>query len=246
MKVSIITACYNSANTIIDCISTVNNQTYQNIEHIIIDGGSTDGTVEYLKQSKLVNQIISERDHGIYDALNKGIQIATGDVIGFLHSDDMLASSDIITKIVALFQKTKADGVYGNLVFVNAENKIVRTWIRNPFKRENVKYGWMPPHPTLFLRKEVYTKHGLFDISFKTAGDYDFMLRVMLDKKINLVYLPEVITKMRMGGVSTGNVKQLLLKSKEDIRALRKNGFLFPLLIVGIKIGRKLPQLLKR
>jgi glycosyltransferase involved in cell wall biosynthesis len=173
----------------------------------------------------LVNQIISERDHGIYDALNKGIQIATGDVIGFLHSDDMLASSDIITKIVALFQKTKADGVYGNLVFVNAENKIVRTWIRNPFKRENVKYGWMPPHPT---------------------GDYDFILRIMKDKEINLVHLPELVTKMRTGGVSTGNLKQLVLKSKEDIRALRKNGFLFPLLIVGIKIGRKLPQLLKR
>ena len=226
-----------------------------------------------------VAQLISEPDHGIYDALNKGIRLATGDVIGFLHADDMFASPTTIEAIAKEFNSsnqdfstkstkrkefsllagemsgipgqrgeapTQIDGIYGNLVFTNTENKIVRTWQSKPFHPKNVRHGWMPPHPTLFLRKEVYEKHGLFDTSFKIAGDYDFMLRVMTDPEMHLRYLPEVITRMRVGGASTGSVKGIIQKMREDIRALRNNGFKYPLAILAAKNLRKLPQLLHR
>ena len=211
-----------------------------------MDGGSTDKTMEIVKSFSSVTKSISEPDNGIYDALNKGIQMATGDVIGFVHSDDLLGSPDTIKKIAELFQSTGADGVYGNLVFINNENKIVRTWLSKPFNRNNVKHGWMPPHPTLFLKKEVYQKHGLFNTSFKISGDYDFMLRIMLDKEIKLAYLPEVITRMKVGGASTGSTNDILRKKMEDIRALRNNGLPNPLLILATKNLRKLPQLFKR
>ncbi len=248
MKISIITATYNSEKNISTCLQSVAGQTYKNIEHIIVDGGSTDKTMEIVKAFPSVTKYISEPDKGIYDALNKGVKMATNDVIGFLHSDDSMGSTDIIQKIAELFSQKNIQGVYGDLVFVHSENpdKIVRTWKSNRFDRKNIKYGWMPPHPTLYLRKEVYQKHGPFDISFKIAGDYNFMVSVMKDKEINLEYLPEIITKMRMGGVSTGSLKDILTKSKEDIRALRNNGFKFPFLILAAKNLRKLPQLLKR
>ena len=247
MKISIITATFNSAANIKHCLESINNQRCKKIEHIIIDGASKDKTLEIIKlNTNLASKIISEPDNGIYDALNKGIKLATGDIIGVLHSDDQLNSSDTIKKIADLFEKTNTDGVFGDLVFINDLNKIIRTWQSKPFKRKNVKFGWAPPHPALFLKKEVYQKHGLFDTSFKIAGDYDFMLRVMLDKEINLVYLPEVVTKMRMGGVSTGNLKQLFIKSKEDIRALHKNGFSFPFAVLAAKNLRKIPQLFLR
>ncbi len=246
MKISIITATYNSKINISSCLQSAANQTYKFIEHIFIDGASTDKTLDIIKTYPTVTNYISEPDNGIYDALNKGINIANGDIIGFLHSDDQFYSTNIINDIVKLFQTSNADGVYGNLVFVNREDKITRAWHSSPFYYKNIKYGWAPPHPTLFLKKEVYQKHGLFDTSFKIAGDYDFMLRVMLDKEIKLTYLPKVITKMRIGGASTGNFKQLITKSKEDIRALRKNGFHFPQAVLVAKNLRKLPQLYNR
>ena len=285
MKISIITATYNSAAHIAGCLASVNSQTYKNIEHIIIDGASTDNTLEIVKstipkeQSNRGTQLISESDHGIYDALNKGIRLATGDIIGFLHADDTFASPTTIEAIAKEFNSSnqnistkstkrkefsplsgemsgipgqrgdatrQINGVYGNLVFTNAENKVVRTWYSKPFNRKNVKHGWMPPHPTLFLRKEVYEKHGLFDTTFKIAGDYDFMLRVMTHPEMHLRFLPEVITTMRLGGASTGSIKGILLKMQEDIRALRNNGFNYPLAILAAATFRKLPQLLHR
>lgn len=248
MKISVITATYNSEKNITECLHSVAIQTYKNIEHIIIDGGSTDRTLEIIKSAHSVAKYISEPDNGIYDALNKGISLTTGDVIGFLHSDDSIGSPGIIQKIAELFSQKNIQGVYGDLVFVHSENpdKIVRTWESKRFDRKNIKYGWMPPHPTLYLRKEIYQKHGPFDTSFKIAGDYNFMVSVMKDKEINLAYLPEIITKMRMGGASTGSVKGILTKSKEDIRALKNNGFKFPYLILAAKNLRKLPQLFKR
>ncbi|WP_347841434.1 glycosyltransferase family 2 protein [uncultured Draconibacterium sp.] len=268
MKVSIITATYNSQYHIADCLQSVAQQDYSNIEHIVIDGGSTDKTIEIVKSFSTVSRYISEADNGIYHALNKGIKLSNGDLIGFVHSDDMLAANDIISKIVDAFDNkapilsplrshsfskkeskdTKVDGVYGNLVFVDPENtkKVVRNWISTSFDRRQVKRGWMPPHPALFLRRDVYKKHGPFDISFKIAGDYDFMLRIMLDKNINLRLLPETVVKMRKGGVSTGNFRALCSKKAEDLRALRKNGFTFPLPILLMKNFNKLPQLWKK
>ena len=251
MKISIITATFNSASHIATCIASVNAQRHRNIEHIIVDGASKDNTLEIIKSSpNRVAKIISEPDNGIYDALNKGIKAATGDIIGFLHSDDTFGSPDTLEKIVKQFETRKKgkkpDGVHGNLLFVDRQNIVVRTWYGKPFERKNVKYGWMPPHPTLFLKKEVYQKHGGFDTSFRIAGDYNFMLKVMLDKDISLAFLPEIITKMRVGGASTGDSKSLIFKSKEDIRALRNNGFRFPYVVLSFKILRKLPQLLKK
>lgn len=247
MKISIITATFNSAANIAQCLQSVNSQTYADIEHIIVDGASTDKTLEIIKTTpNRVIEIISEPDKGIYDALNKGIQKATGDVIGFLHSDDRLASPSILQIIAETFERTGADGVYGNLVFVNNEDKVVRIWISEAFDKKEVRFGWMPPHPTLFLKKEVYRKKGLFDTGFSIAGDYEFMLRVMLDTGFRLEYIPEVITRMGVGGASTGNWQQLIRKSKEDIHALKKNGFKFPVLVILAKIGRKIPQLFKR
>lgn len=257
MKISIITATYNSAAHIAGCLASVNKQTYKNIEHIIIDGASTDNTLEIIKatipkgQANRVAKIISESDNGIYDALNKGIRLATGDIIGFLHADDTFASPTTLQHVAGTFSplagnKEGASGIYGHLVFVNNENKVLRTWHSKPFNRANVHYGWAPPHPTLFLKKEVYQKHGPFDTSFRIAGDYDFMLRIMRDEELNFQLLPEVITRMQLGGASTGNLKSQLKKTREDMKALRNNGFKMPLFTLGAKKIRKIPQWLKR
>ena len=254
MKISIITATYNSLQHLPDVISSIGQQTYPNIEFVVIDGGSTDGTVEYLKQSNLVSQLISEPDKGIYDALNKGVQLATGEIIGFLHSDDLFASPKTLEDIVRAFLTVspatgkKPDVVHGDLVFVdqNNTNKIVRYWKSQPFKPGLLQRGWMPPHPTIFMRREVYEKHGLFNINLKCAADYDYILRVFQDKTLNIQYLPKVITKMRMGGMSTGGIKNLINKKKEDYWVLKHNKMPFPIWILLAKNVSKIPQLIFR
>ena len=256
MRISIITATYNSLQHLPDVISCIRQQTYPSIEYIVIDGGSTDGTVEYLRQSNLISQIISEPDKGIYDALNKGIQLATGDIIGFLHSDDMFSSSETLKHIVDAFSTSSPLGggregasvLYGDLVFVDQynTNKIVRYWKSQSFKPGLLQRGWMPPHPTLFMRRELYEKHGLFNINLKCAADYDYILRVFQDKTLTITYLPEVITKMRMGGMSTGGLKNLINKKKEDYWVLKNNKMPYPLWILLAKNISKIPQLFFR
>lgn len=253
MKISIITASYNSAKTIAACIASVDSQTYYNIEHIIIDGASKDNGLQNIniKQSR-VSKLISEPDKGIYFALNKGIKLSTGDIIGFLHSDDMFASPQTLQNIATAFSSSTSelgkgpDVVYGDLVFVdqNDINKVVRYWKSNPFKPSLLNKGWMPPHPTVFMRRKVYEKHGLFNINFKCAADYDYILRVFRDQTLTVSYLPEVITKMRMGGASTGGIKNLINKSKEDYWVLKNNHMQFPLLVLFAKNISKLPQLI--
>ena len=251
MLISIITATYNSASTILRCLESVNSQTWADIEHIIIDGASTDDTVEKIKSvPNRVTRLVSEPDNGIYEALNKGLGMAKGEVIGFLHADDVFASPETIGIIAGTFSlpdnpNNKMTGVYGNLLFLGNKNqdKVVRSWMSKPFCRSDLKYGWMPPHPTLFLYREVYRKHGLFDASFAIAGDYDFMLRIMNDEEVKLIHIPQIITLMSHGGMSTGRFKNLIIKSKEDLRALRKNGYRFPGLVLATKNLRKLPQI---
>ena len=225
MKLTLITATYNSERNISDCLNSVSSQTYSNVEHIIIDGGSCDKTVEIIKSGSTFSKIISEPDQGIYDALNKGIKIATGDIIGFLHSDDLLDDSNTLSDIVERFKNSNADGVYGDLLYVNKDNtnKTIRHWKSKAFHQRNLRYGWMPAHPTLFLKKKIFEKHGLFDLSFKIAADYDFMLRILKDSELKFEYLPKVITKMRVGGASNKNLSNILQKSREDLRAIRKN-----------------------
>lgn len=246
MKISIISATYNSTKNICDCMQSVADQYYPYIEHIVVDGGSTDGTMEIAKSSPSVSKTISEPDQGIYDALNKGIKLATGEVIGFLHSDDLFNSSETLQHIAEAFADKNVSVVYGDLVFIEQQNKdkIARYWKSQPFKPELLNHGWMPPHPTVFMRKEVYEKHGLFNINLKCSADYDYILRVFRDPTLKIVYLPEIITKMRMGGMSTGGLKNLINKKKEDYWVLKQNKIPHPLWTLGCKNFSKIPQLI--
>ncbi|MEO6347783.1 MAG: glycosyltransferase family 2 protein [Aquaticitalea sp.] len=251
MKISIITATYNSDKTLEACMDSVLNQNYDNIEYVIIDGNSKDRTLDLIKaKAKTQKNItwISEQDYGIYDALNKGIKKANGDVIGFVHSDDCLADDFVISKIVESFQKEHVDGVYGNLHYVQADNsdQIVRNWTSQPFKKNLLNRGWMPAHPTLFLKREVYQNFGNFNLDYRIAADYDFILRIFKNPELNFFYLPYTITKMRVGGASNRNLKNLFLKSKEDFRAAKDNGIPFPLLVLGFKNLSKIPQWLSK
>ena len=236
LNVSIITVCYNSAKTIVDTIRSVNTQTYPNIEHIFVDGLSLDNTVELIRlNSNRNNLIISEKDEGLYDAINKGISNAGGDVIGILHSDDFFNSPDIILDLVTKIQKENLDAIYGDLQYVNETNtnKTVRYWKSCKFTPRLIQKGWMPAHPTLFLKKEVFKTHGLYDLKFTISSDYDFMLRVLKDDTIKFGYLPRVITNMRIGGASNKNLKNITTKMIEDYRAIRKNkiGGVFTLIL---------------
>mgnify|MGYP006106148587 CR=1 FL=1 len=235
MKISIITVCYNSEKTIYDAINSINMQTYPNIEHVFIDGLSTDETLDVIKiNSKRDNIIISEPDKGIYDALNKGILNATGDIIGFLHSDDVLNESNTIEDIVNTFNIESVDGVYGDLLYVDKQNinKIIRNWKSCIFEKKLLNKGWMPPHPTLFLKKNIYHKYGLFDLNYSISSDYEFILRIFKTKSLKFTYIPNVISKMRIGGASNRNIKNIINKTIEDYRALKSNniGNLFSLI----------------
>ncbi|MDT0647449.1 glycosyltransferase family 2 protein [Zunongwangia sp. F260] len=248
MEISIITATYNSEASILSAIKSVAVQDYLNVELVIVDGGSSDNTVSIVKDNySRPLKIISEKDKGIYDALNKGVKAASGDIIGLVHSDDFLASPDIISEVVAAFQQNEVDGVYGDLQYVNKEDtsKVIRYWKSEQFYPGLLKEGWMPAHPTLFLRKEVYDKHGLFNLNYRIAADYDLMLRIFSDSVLNFMYLPRVITKMRVGGASNRSLSNIKLKSAEDLLALKANGMRDPYKILAYKNISKLKQFLK-
>lgn len=226
MKFSIVTATFNSRSSIADAIASVAAQTHGDIEHIIVDGNSTDGTLDIINaRPNRVRQIICEPDQGIYDALNKGIGAATGDIVGFVHSDDVLAAHDVVAAIAEVFESSGADGVYGDLDYVAREDvgKVIRRWRSRPFAAGLLRRGWMPPHPTLYLKRQVYERHGLFDDSLRIAADYDMVLRVMSDPALRFVYLPKLLVKMRVGGASNRSLANLLSKSREDLLALRRN-----------------------
>ncbi|MDT0685245.1 glycosyltransferase family 2 protein [Autumnicola psychrophila] len=248
MKISIITATYNSEASILSAIKSVAVQDYLNVELVIIDGGSSDNTVSIIKDNyNRPLKIISEKDKGIYDALNKGIKHATGDIIGLVHSDDFFASPDVISEVVTAFQQNDVDGVYGDLQYVNKEDtsKVIRYWKSEQFYPGLLKKGWMPAHPTLFLRKEVYDKHGLFNLNYRIAADYDLMLRIFRDSALKFYYLPRVITKMRVGGASNRSLANIRQKSAEDLLALKANGIKNPYKVLARKNLSKLKQFLK-
>ncbi len=244
MKVSIITATYNSAATIVDTLKSLEMQSYPDIEHIIIDGASTDKTLDFIRQhSTRVTTIISEPDKGIYDALNKGIAAATGDIVGFLHSDDLFAYTNALQDIVAIFQAADCDASYADLEYVAKDDaaNVIRLWKSGTYARDKLKNGWMPPHPTFYMKRDLYQKHGLFDLNFKIAADYDSLLRYLWLNKIKMHYLPKVVIKMRVGGASNRSLKNIIQKTKEDIRALKKNHIFWPSALF-IKNFSKIPQ----
>lgn len=226
MKISIITSVYNNQETIAEAMESVLSQTYSDIEYIIVDGGSSDNTVDIIKnyQDRL-GAFISEPDNGIYDGLNKGINLATGDVIGFLHSDDLYQDNTVIAKVAQAFINNATDSVYGDLTYVNKSDpsKIIRFWQSGEFTLKKLNYGWMPPHPTFFVRRSIYQQYGCFDTHFKIAADYDLMLRFLGKYKISTYYIPSVLIKMRVGGASNKSLKNVLKKSTEDLQAMRNN-----------------------
>jgi glycosyltransferase len=245
MKISIITAVYNNKEFLEEAIKSVLSQTYSKIEYIIVDGGSTDGSVDIIrKYESKIFMWISEPDKGIYDALNKGTKLATGDVIGHLHSDDIYAGDTIIQKTADLFIQKQCDSVYGDLVYVDKVNlnKVLRYWRAEDFDYSFLKKGWMPPHPTFFLKRSLYEKFGSFEQSLKISADYELILRMLGKNRISTCYLPEVLIKMRMGGKSNKSIANIIRKSYEDYKALKMNMFHFPLYVLFLKNLRKLPQ----
>ena len=247
MKISIITAVFNNKEFIENCIQSVAAQTYKDIEYIIIDGGSKDGTLDIIRkyaERGVINKWVSEPDNGMYDALNKGIKMAEGEVIGFLHSDDIFAHERVIERVAQTFmQDNNIDGIYGDLIYINKNcNKIIRYWKAGRFTRDSFNYGWMPPHPTLFIKKEIYEKYGYFRTKFKISADYDLILRFIWKHQIRVVYIPEVLIKMRVGGKSNKNIKNLLLKSFEDYKVIKENRVKGGFVTLLMKNIRKLPQ----
>jgi glycosyltransferase len=226
MLVSIITATYNSSNTLEHCIKSVLAQTYKNIEYIIIDNCSTDGTLDIAKtHANGIDRIVSEPDKGIYDALNKGIKLASGDIIGILHADDFYASPNVIEQVVEQFNSSGTDAVYGDLQYVNKNNpkKIVRNWVAGEYSQKKLLNGWMPPHPTLFIKRACYKKFGYFNLCYKISADYELILRFLGKNQITLSYLHQVLVKMRTGGTSNKSLKNIINKSLEDLKAMKEH-----------------------
>jgi len=250
MKISIITITYNSAATLEDTIKSVVMQDYPNVEYLIIDGKSKDATLTIVDKYKdKITKVVSERDKGLYDALNKGIKHATGDIIGMLHSDDIYAHPQVLSNIVKKFQESpNTDGVYADLVFVNRNdtNKVMRTWESGTYQEGDFLKGWMPPHPTFFVKKEVYEKFGGFNTELKLSADYELMLRLIHKNQIKMGYLNEVIVKMRMGGVSNVSFFVKLKANIEDKMAWKLNGMKPKMTTMLLKPLRKLGQYLKR
>lgn len=227
MKISVVTAVYNRVDTIGAAIASVQGQTHPELEHVVQDGGSRDGTLEAVRAAANgATVIVSERDDGIYDAINRGIGNATGDIIGLMHSDDFFAHDQVLERVAARFADPAVDGVYGDLQYVSAGNpaRVVRHWRSGEYAPGLLRKGWMPPHPTLYLRREVFDRYGLYDTSFDIAADYDAMLRYLVRGQIRLAYIPEVLVKMRVGGESNRSLERIVRKSREDLRALRNNG----------------------
>lgn len=246
MKVSIITSCYNRETTIRGAIESVLSQDYPNIEYIIIDGASKDNSLKIIKEYKnQITKIISEPDRGMYEAINKGIRMATGDIIGLVHSDDFLYSSQTISHIVQRFMETEADFLYGDGLFVNAKHtdKIVRNWISGKYRLWKVKNGWLPLHPTCYIRKEVLQKRGLYNESYKIAADSDLLFRYLIGGDLTVTYLKEYIVKMRMGGLSTDKIRRKQMWN-EDIRMYNSHG-MNPTITKIEKMLWKVPQFVK-
>ena len=226
MKVSIIVATFNSANTVKETINSILNQSFDNFEILVQDGLSSDHTLEIIKGFKDDRiHIVSESDKGIYDAMNKGLERANGDIVGILNSDDFYCSTEVLKNVVDTFLETNCQCLYGDLFYVHEQQteKVVRKWFSGPYKLSKWKFGWMPPHPSFFVRKEVYAQYGKFNTSLKSSADYELMLRFLYKQQLKVAYLPQVLVHMRTGGQSNANLKNRLFANKEDKQAWKIN-----------------------
>lgn len=251
MKISIITVVLNNVNTIVDTINSVLCQKYKNIEYIIIDGGSTDGTLSLLKSRRhQLSALVSEPDRGIYDAMNKGLKLANGDIIGFLNADDFYCNSEVISKVAREFELDSfLEANYADLIYVDKINtsKSIRYFKSSEFKQGLFLKGWCPPHPTFFVRKSVYERFGNFNLKYNLASDVDLMMRFLEKYKIKSLYKPETWVKMRMGGVSNKNLKNIWLQNMEILNSIYNNGLTVnPIIFFFYKIISRLNQYIRR
>lgn len=249
MKVSIITATYNSEKYLRGCIDSVLSQSYPDIEYIIVDGKSKDSTVDIIKSyGGRISSWISETDRGMYDAINKGMAMSTGDVIGILNSDDLFAAHDAVESIAKAFRERQTDTLYGDLEYVDPENtdKVYRLWLGRPFQRSLFKKGWMPAHPTFYIRRELVGKYGGYENHFFSAADYEFMCRLLYRNHVSAFYLPKLLVKMRRGGQSNSGILKRLRANRRDYLAMKKNGIPFAFLVSILKPLSKLHQYYRR
>ena len=246
--VSVITVVFNNADVISDALTSVAQQDYHNIEHILIDGGSTDGTLEILEsRRKELGQIVSEPDHGIYDALNKGIQIAKGEFIAILHSDDVFASPNAISQLVDKTLAANADVCCSDVVITDKDSETIhRFYMAHYFRRWLLRIGWMPPHPGLLVRKSVHDRLGVYDTQYRIAGDFDFLIRIFLKESVPWTYLNQVTTRMRTGGASNSGFRSKLRIIEEQNKILRAHGFFSSRFILSLRYPLRVVELLIR
>lgn len=246
MRISIITVVYNNKATIANAIESVLSQNYDDIEYIIIDGKSTDGTLDVINHySSRISKIVSENDKGIYDAMNKGLRLATGDVIGILNSDDFYANNSILNEVMSQFNKDHdLDILYGDLVYVKPDdvNKLVRKWKSKPYNSNFFENGDVPPHPSLFVSSRVYKEAGHFNLKYRLASDYEFMLRIFKKFNFKIKYLPIVFVNMRLGGATNKNLKNIIKGNAEILSSWKDNGYSIPLLLIPKRIFKRLIQ----
>jgi glycosyltransferase len=246
MKISIVTVCLNSEKTILATLNSVLTQSYKNIEHIVVDAQSKDGTLEKIKElSRDGSIIISEPDGGIYDALNKGISRSTGSIIGVLNSDDYFADSNVISEVMREFENPMVDIVYGDLIYISKDPpfKIVRKWRAGLFSKGKMRYGWMPPHPTIFIRRSLLESKYVYDTNYLISADYDFIVRYFYNKEITVKYINKLMVVMRLGGVSNKSLSNIVTKIREDYRIAKNNNIGGVMLVLGKNL-RKISQLI--
>lgn len=247
MKISIITATYNSASTLRDTLVSVSSQDYPDIEHLIIDGLSKDDSLEIAAGFPHVAKIVSEKDQGIYDAMNKGIALAGGDIIGILNSDDFYVDEKVLSRVMKAFEDPAVDIVYGDLQYVKPEqtDKITRHWRAGKFRLNKFYFGWMPPHPSFFVRRQVYAKVGNFNTGLRSAADYELMLRILVKHRMRPAYIPHVLVRMRQGGMSNASLRNRLRANREDSLAWKLNGLRPCFFTTLLKPMRKIMQFLR-
>lgn len=247
MKISIVTVTYNAERFLENCIASVVSQKFANIEYIIIDGASTDSTLHIVSRfNDKITKIVSEKDNGMYDALNKGIKMATGDVVGLLNADDFFADNEVVGEIADAFLQSGADVLYGDLWYVDQNNpdKVLRRWKSKPYHHDMFQWGWMPAHPTFYAKRELFEQLGYYRLDMGSAADYELMIRFMHKFKSKAVYLPKLMVKMRAGGMSNSSVEARLKANQADLEAMKINGIRFPKLAAFLKPVRKIPQFL--
>lgn len=243
LKISIITVAFNAQNTIERCLNSVLRQSYRNVQYIVIDGGSTDCTAQIIsKYRQDIDIFVSEADNGVYDAMNKGIAMATGDIVGTINADDFYANDDVLANIAKVFDEHNTEILYGDLDYIDPNDKVIRKWRSGRYKKGMFNWGWMPPHPTFYCKKKLFEHLGVYKLDYGSAGDYELMLRFIHLNGISVHYLDKVLVKMVVGGISNKNIDNRVQAIRFDLKAMRNNNIFLPMVTILFKPLRKLAQ----